>query len=275
VFSGALANGGLLAGERLLVAQGNGANGSASTSPLLSNSAQQLVVDLDGLQVVDGADLIGITDTTPASTFTPAQVTARTNLANLVYTAYCGGAATPGVSAFWAAASLGQGDSAAALVEQFLADPLTGSLANRHFGGNPATTSVASIVTITSHTLYGRAPTAAEIATAQAAVAAGLPRQELPLLLLQSTAGLDRYRVALLSAYSQWSHSQWGTDASVTGSYGQGLQGDAADFALLDQALAAVGPVASWQEAQQLFATLQAGSLAVIGGSQISPVGPF
>lgn len=275
VFSGALANGGLLAGERLLVAQGNGANGSASTSPLLSNSAQQLVVDLDGLQVVDGADLIGITDTTPASTFTPAQVTARTNLANLVYTAYCGGAATPGVSAFWAAASLGQGDSAAALVEQFLADPLTGSLANRHFGGNPATTSVASIVTITSHTLYGRAPTAAEIATAQAAVAAGLPRQELPLLLLQSTAGLDRYRVALLSAYSQWSHSQWGTDASVIGSYGQGLQGDAADFALLDQALAAVGPVASWQEAQQLFATLQAGSLAVIGGSQISPVGPF
>jgi hypothetical protein len=275
VFSGALANGALLAGERLLVAQGNGANGSASTSPLLSNTAQQLVIDLQGLQTVDTDDLIGITDSTPASTFSPAQVTARNNLATLVYTAYCGGTATPGVSAFWAGASLGQGDRAAALVEQFLADPLTGSLANQHFGGDLATSSVTSIVTITSRTLYGRAPTAAELAACEAAVAAGLPRQELPLLLLQTTTGEDRHRVALLSAYGQWSHSQWGTDASVTGSYGQGFQGDLGDFALLDQALAAVGPVSSWQEAQQLFTTLQAGSLAVIGGTQISPVGPL
>jgi hypothetical protein len=61
----------------------------------------------------------------------------------------------------------------------------------------------------------------------------------------------------------------------VAGSYGQGFQGDKGDFQLLDSALAQLGPISGWDEAQQLFNTLQAGSISLIGGTQISPVGSF
>ena len=275
VFTGALANGALLAGNQLLVAQGNGANGSDSTSPQLIDTAQQLVINLDGLKVVNGDDLIGVTNTKLTSTFTPAQVEARNNLANLVYTAYCGGTTTPGIGAFWAGASLGQGDSAAFMVEQFLADPITGQRSDTHFNGDLASKTVAEIVGITTQTLYGRTASAGDLAAADRAVANGVSKEDLPLTILQSTAGQDLYRLGLLSAYSQWSNAQWGTDASVAGSYGQGFQGDKGDFQLLDSALAQLGPISGWDEAQQLFNTLQAGSISLIGGTQISPVGSF
>jgi len=275
VFTGALANGALLADNRLLVAQGNGANGSDSTSPQLIDTAQQLVINLDGLKVVNGDDLIGVTNTTLTSTFTPAQVEARNNLANLVYTTYCGGTTTPGIGAFWAGASLGQGDSAAFMVEQFLADPITGQLSDTHFNGDLASKTVAEIVAITTQTLYGRSASAGDLAAANRASANGVSKDDLPLVILQSTAGQDLYRLGLLSAYSQWSNAQWGTDASVAGSYGQGFQGDKGDFQLLDSALAQLGTISGWDEAQQLFNTLQAGSIALIGGTQISPAGSF
>ena len=57
--------------------------------------------------------------------------------------------------------------------------------------------------------------------------------------------------------------------------YGQVFQGDKGDFLLLDSALAQLGPISGWDEAQQLFNTLQAGSMALIGGTQISPMGSF
>lgn len=275
VFTGALANGALLAGDRLLVAQGNGANGTDSTSSELINTAQQLVIPLNTLNIVDEQDLVGITTSTPNSTFTPSQVEGRNNLANLIFTAYCGGITPPGVGAFWAAASLGQGETPSTLVEQFLADPITGPQVNAHFHGSLSSKSVASIVEITSATLYGRAATPTDLAQAEVAVAQGLSKEDLPLFLLQSTQGLDRHRVGLLSAYSQWSNAQWGMDASVVGSFGLGLQGDRSDFELLQTALDQVGEVSSWQEAQQLFHTLQAGSIALIGGTQISPSGYF
>jgi hypothetical protein len=275
VFTGALANGALLAGNTLLVAEGNGANGSDSTSPQLIDTAQQLVINLDGLKVVNGDDLIGVTNSTLTSTFTPAQVEARNNLANLVYTAYCGGTTTPGIGAFWAGASLGQGDSAAFMVEQFLADPITGQRSDTHFNGDLASKTVAEIVGITTQTLYGRTASAGDLAAADRAVANGVSKDNLPLTILQSTAGQDLYRLGLLSAYGQWSNAQWGTDASVVGSYGQGFQGDKGDFQLLDSALAQLGPINGWDEAQQLFNTLQVGSISLIGGSQISPVGSF
>ncbi|MFM9046166.1 MAG: multicopper oxidase domain-containing protein [Cyanobium sp.] len=84
VFSGALANGALLAGEQLLIAQGNGANGTDSTGDQLINTAQQLVIDLDGLRLVNDDDLVGVTTSTPQTTFSAEQVAARNNLANLV-----------------------------------------------------------------------------------------------------------------------------------------------------------------------------------------------
>ena len=275
VFTGALANGALLAGDRLLLAQGNGANGTDSTSSELINTAQQLVISLDTLNVVDEDDLVGITTSTPSSTFTPAQVEGRNNLANMIFTAYCGGITPPGIGAFWAGASLGQGETPAYLVEQFLADPITGAQVNAHFHGSLSSQSVASIVEITSSTLYGRAASNTDLAKAEVAVAQGLSKEDLPLYLLQSTQGQDRHRVGLLSAYSQWSNAQWGSDASVNGSFGQGLQADRSDFDLLQSALNAVGELSSWQEAQQLFNTLQAGSITLIGGTQINPSGNF
>jgi hypothetical protein len=161
------------------------------------------------------------------------------------------------------------------MVDQFLADPLTGQLSDIHFNGDIASKSVAEIVGITTQTLYGRTASAKDIAAADQAIANGINKIDLPLYMLQNTAGQDIYRVGLLSAYSQWSNAQWGSDASVTGSYGQGFQGDQADFKLIESAVGQLGVVSGWEEAQQLFNTLQAGSVTLIGGTQISPVGSF
>jgi hypothetical protein len=234
-----------------------------------------LVVGLDGLKAVNCDDLTGVVTTTVDSTLTPFQVDARNNLANLIYTAYCGEITAPGIGAFWAGASLGQGDTVGLMVDQFLADPLTGQLSNIHFNGDILTKSVAEIVGITTQTLYGRVATDKDIAEANLAVVKGLSKVDLPVYMLQNTAGQDIYRVGLLSAYSQWSNAQWGTDASVSGSYGQGFQGDQADFKLLESAIGQLGVISGWDEAQKLFNILQVGSIALIGGTQVSPVGDF
>ncbi|MFZ9751962.1 MAG: multicopper oxidase domain-containing protein [Cyanobium sp.] len=275
VFNGARANGGLLAGERLLIAQGNGANGTASSSDQLINTAQQLVINFKQINTVDDQDLEGITTSTAATTFSPSQVEARNNLANLVYTAYCGGIVTPGVGAYWAADSLGQGDSAGLMVQQFVADPITNLLVQDHFRGPLESQSVSSIVEITSMTLYGRPATAAETAQAELAVAQGLSKTELPLYLLQSTKAVDRYRLGLLSAYSQWSNAQWGTDANVVGSFGQGLQSAQPDFQQLQNAVFQSGVIDSWQEAQRLFDGFKTASTQLLCGTPISPSGVF
>lgn len=275
VFSGIRANGSMLVEDRLLIAQGNGANGTNSTSDQLINTAQQLVIDLSRVRTVDEQDLVGVTNSNASTTFTPIQVEARNNLANMVFTTYCGGVVTPGIGAFWAGASLGQGDSVSLMVEQFLADPLTGQLVEDHFDGPLAEQSVSSIVEITSQTLYGRAATAAETARAELAVAAGVSKSELPLFLLQNTEGVDRHRVALLSAYSQWSNAQWGTDANVIGSYGQGLRSDQPAFDVLQQSVTGIGVIGTWQQAQDLFDGLQAESTQLLGGTPISPSGSF
>ncbi len=57
ILSSALGNGGLLLDGRVLVAQGNGANGIDSDSRKLLGTIQQLVVDLEGLEKVDEGDL--------------------------------------------------------------------------------------------------------------------------------------------------------------------------------------------------------------------------
>jgi FtsP/CotA-like multicopper oxidase with cupredoxin domain len=275
VFSGVRANGSLLVGDRLLIAQGNGANGTDSTSDQWINTAQQLVINRQQVTTVDEQDLAGITTSTATSTFTAAQAEERNNLANLVFTTYCGGIATPGVAAFWSAASLGQGDSASQMVQQFVADPLTNQLVQLHFQGPLESQSVSSIVEITAQTLYGRSASDSELAWGEQAVAAGVSRTDLPLYLLQSTAGIDRYRVGLLSAYSQWSHAQWATDANVIGSYGQGLRSDQPSFDLLQTSVAQLGVIRSWQEAQQLFNGLQTQSSTLLSGTPISPAGSF
>jgi hypothetical protein len=233
------------------------------------------VIGLDGLKTVDYDDLTGITTTTINSTLSPFQVDARNNLANLVYTAYCGGITSPGIGAFWAGASLGSGETAGFMVDQFLADPLTGQLSDVHFNGNILTKSVADIVSITTQTLYGRTASTKDFTDVQLAISNNVKKEDIPLYMLQHTSGQDIYRVGLLSAFSQWSNAQWGTDASVSGSYGQGFKGDQADFKLIESAVSQLGVISGWEEAQQLYNMLQAGSVTLIGGTQISPVGNF
>jgi hypothetical protein len=233
------------------------------------------VIELPELRRVNADDLIGITTSTADTTFSAEQVAARNNLSNLVYTAYCGGIVTPGLGAFWAAASLGQGDSAGEMVDQFVADPLTGQLVEQHFGGSLESQSISRIVEITCQTLYGRSARGRDLSRAQRAIDDGLSKTELPLLILQSTSGIDRHRVGLLSAYSQWSNLQWGTDATVIGSYGQGFQSEQADFDQLRSAVDRLGVLESWREAQRAYDALQAGSIALISGTEISPTGNF
>jgi hypothetical protein len=161
------------------------------------------------------------------------------------------------------------------MVQQFVADPLTGRLVEDHFGGSLEAQSISTIVEITCETLYGRSARVSDYRKAEQASLDGVSKTDLPLYLLQHSQNRDQYRVGLLSAYSQWSNAQWGTDANVIGSYGQGFQGDQADFERLQSAVAEVGVIRSWDDGQQVFDRLTTISTNLIGGTPISPVGGF
>ena len=134
---------------------------------------------------------------------------------------------------------------------------------------------ISRIVEITCKTLYGRRASTRDLNRAQQAIAGGLSKTDLPLQILQSTSGVDCHRVGLLSAYSQWSNAQWGTDANVIGSYGQGFQNDQADFDQLQSNVERLGVLKSWRDAQRAYDALQAGSIGVLCGTEISPIGNF
>ncbi|MCT0225785.1 multicopper oxidase family protein [Synechococcus sp. CS-1328] len=301
ILSSALGNGGLLLDDRLLVAQGNGANGIDSDSRKLLGTSQQLVVDLEGLEVVNEGDLSGVLLSEPTGSqareekdpitgqagggpgFDPGvlkgtygleQTQERNNLANLVALTYGGSLPLPGTTA-QLAAQLAQGANPRGLVQGFLADPLTGAQTTAHYGGSFESLSTEQITSITIRTLYGREAREGEQRVWREAVAAGLSPALLPLAILRSTGGDDRYRVALISNAAQWNVLQWGSNANVLGAFGQGFQPSLDRFAELNQLATATPSLTGWKESQDLFRSFQEQSIAVLGGTPVSDSGFF
>ena len=273
VLVGAQANGAVLLGDYLLIAQGNSANGNKSNSNQAINTTQQLVVNIPGLLEVTDQDLIGATDSDLTTTFNSDQVEQRGNLTGLAYLAYTGTTVAPSDQAQLSAGVLGQGESSQDLATTLLAnynDQIT-----NYYGGEFDSLSVKEIVNGATQSLYGREADSKEISLWQQLVQDGLDPSLIPLSVLQSTSGADLFRVAFLSAGSQWSQFQWATNANVDGSFGQGLQGDLSGFNLLSDALTSVGGLSSWNEAQNEYDAYRETVLSALTGSEVSKSGFF
>ena len=273
VLVGAQANGALLSGDYLLIAQGNSANGNESSSDQAINTTQQLVVNIAGLSEVTGQDLIGATDSKFTTTFDADQVEQRGNLTSLAYLAYTGLTLSPSDQAQLSAGVLGQGECSQDLATTILAD--YNDQVTNYYGDELDSLSVKSIVNGATESLYGRQAEKNEIRRWKQLVQDGLDPSLIPLGVLQSTSGNDLYRVAFLSAGSQWSQFQWATNANVDGSFGQGLQGDLSGFNLLSDAMTSVGEISSWDEAQKEYDIYQDTVLTAMTGSEVSKSGFF
>jgi len=274
-FAGAFATGGLLADDQLLIAQGNTANGIASTSSRLSNTAQQLVVDLGVIDGIDGDEVTGVINSTLTTTYSAAEVQERCNLSSVLMAAYGGLVGQPGTLARWAGGSLGQGASSSELVESLLDDPTWAELSRQHFGGSLNSLSADTITGITVQTLYGRTATTAELTRWSAQVTAGLDREFLPLAIAQSTAGQDIFRLAYLSAAGQWLAAQSGTQAMQSGSFGQGFQADEARFSAISDLAFSASSFSSWEQADQIYGQFRQAGLDRMLGTPVSKSGFF
>ena len=275
VFTSARANGGLLVGDTLYLPQGNGVDGLKPTSDAMENTADQLPIDLRGIDAIDAGDLEGIRQSWLQTTFSASQSRARSNLVNLATIAYTGGLSTPSATSYWAAASLGKQQSIAEFVERFLADPTVAAQTAAHFGGTLAGTPVSVIVRTTFETLYGRQPQPSEILAWTTAVEGGLDKAYLPVAILLNTQQTDAIRVALLSAASQWSNAQWANDANVYGSFSQGLQSSSDRFRQLEQVVLSTPALANWKQAQRRLDAFMRTSTTLLSGTRISNTGFF
>lgn len=274
-FGGTFATGGLLAGDQLIIAQGNAANGLPSTSSLLSNTAQQLVIDLGVIEAIDGDEITGVTNSNLSTSFSASEVQERTNLSSVLMAAYGGLVGQPGTLAQWAGGTLGQGATTTELVNSLLADPRWAALSDQHFGGDLDNLNADTITGITVKTLYGRNATTSELARWNREVAAGLDRDLLPLAIAQSTTGSDRYRLAYLSAAGQWLAAQSGTQAMQSGSFGQGFQDDQVRFSTISDLAFSASSFASWQQADLAYDLFRQSGLEQLLGTPVSKSGFF
>ena len=134
---------------------------------------------------------------------------------------------------------------------------------------------VEDIVETAYQTLFDRAATGAELERWVGEVNSGTDRTLLPQVILQSASGDDQFRVAALSAASQWTALQWGTTSEVAGSFGQGLEGDLDTSNVLDALVGALGRFDSWSEAQDAFDAYSSEALYALIGTPVSKSGFF
>lgn len=144
-----------------------------------------------------------------------------------------------------------------------------------HFGGALNTVPIASIVETTAKTLWGRNATKDEITGWQTAVNSSLNPSLIPLRMLQSSNGNDLFRVAYLSAASEWTNSQWATSANVVGNFGLGFEGEQDRFAEMSNSIGSAPVLNNFQEAQNLFNRVSPEWLQLISGTEVSKSGFF
>ena len=258
-----------------VVSQGNSANGNRANSDLLINNSQQLVIPLFEIDTVNVDDLTGIVNSDLNSTFDSEQVRERYQLTAASYFAYTGKMLWPSALAEQAAVILGTGSSAKDLVSNLMKNKFYVKEIDALYGAPLKDLAVENIVDTAYQTLFDRAPTAAELDRWVGEVSSRTDRTLLPQAILQSASGDDQYRVAALSAASQWSALQWGTTAEVAGSFGQGLEGDLDTSNVLDALVGSLGSFDSWSEAQDAFDSYSSEALLALIGTPVSKSGFF
>lgn len=272
-FSSVFGNGSLVIDRYLLMAQGSSGNGSPGTSSDLYDTAQQLVIDLRGLTRVSRSDLAGYDQTD----FESDEIQQRNNLANFTFAAYFGRLSNPGGAAA-AAASLSSVSSIQDYVNEFLSSPAAQEQVEMHFGSSLETADVATIVNITYGTLYAVSPGEQDVEFWQTQVDVnGLTKTFLPMAILQRTSGKNLLRLEFISSAAQFSNVQWGTDAVLRGSFGQGFVEQSGRFGQLNNQVFGdtATPFSNRREAQHAFDRFRAFALKLLAGTRVSESGFF
>jgi hypothetical protein len=272
-FSAVFGNGALVIGERLLLAQGNETSGNESTSSNLFSTAQQLVIDLKGVRNVNFDDVAGYNE----SSFRAYEIKKRNNVADLTFATYFGQLPNPGGAAA-AAALLSSVASVQDYVSEFVASPGAEEQIIRHYGGNLEATDVATIVDVTYETLYARRPTQEEILFWQTKVdASDLTKTFLPMAILQNTHGNDLFRLEFISSAAQFSNAQWGNDAVLLGSFGQGFVEQGRRFIELNERIFGAQATRFFArgQAQAAFEDFIGFTVNLLAGTKVSETGFF
>lgn len=276
-FNGVLGQGSLLLEDQLVIGQGttSGAfsTGNRSSSALINNTTQQLFVGLQGIERVSRDDLTGIVNTDLTTRLAPGANEQRLNLTMLAVQAYTNRMVKPSDLAGLAAGEEGGSLSVSALTTNILSRYSTDISA--YYGGPLEEQSTSAIVQKAFATLYQRRPSGAELARWSAAVDNGMARSQLPMAILQNSSGADARQVALLSAATRWTQTQWGTSAAIDGSFGQGLQADLTTYDTINKTLFTAPAVSSWREAQTAFDGYRDRVINLLDGTPVSDTGFF
>jgi hypothetical protein len=278
-FAGALAQGGLILRDKLILSQGTQQGQSslgnrANNNTMIANT-QELAISLDQINLVSKDKLTGIIGSDLNTSLSAESVAERVNLAAMAYQAYTNQAVTPGDLALLAADGVLDGfDTAGDLANDIIthyADQV-----HSFYGADLDDLSSQTIIDKAYLTLFNRNPTQGESAywTGEVLVD-GLSKEDLPLAILQNTAPRDLPHVAMLSAGWRWAQVQWGTTAGIDGSFGQGLQGDREAFDLFTSRLIHSSPEMNWQSSQQSFDHFRDEVLDYLQGSPVSNTGFF
>ncbi len=274
-FAGALGNGALLVDDKLVISQGTSDGdysiGNEWSSDTLHNNKQDLYLNLEGMNSVEPDDLTGITKKN--SRYNARDVDKRINLTILAFQAYTNKMIKPSNLAELSITNRNNKLSPKQITKRILKK--YSSQVEDYYGQSLETISAEEITKKTFKTLYNRSPRADELSEWSLYYKNNINKRDLPMEILRETDGQDKYRVALLSAASKWSQSQWGTNAIVDGNFGQGLISEISTFEKLSSLIIDSKGVQSWETANTSFDQYQDDVMNSLNGTPVSKSGFF
>ena len=274
-FAGALGNGALLVDDKLVISQGKSDGdysiGNEWSSDTLYNNKQDLYINLEGVDTVEADDLTGITNKN--TKYNARNVDERMNLTMLAFQAYTNTMIKPSDLAKLSIADADNKLNPKRLVRKILKE--YSSQVKDFYGQDLNEMSAEEITDKTFKTLYNRAPNTNELREWSLHDKNGIRKTDLPMEILRNTDGQDKYRVALLSAASKWSQSQWGTNAIVDGNFGQGLISEISTFEKLSSLIIDSKGVQTWESANTSFDQYQDDVMESLNGTPVSKSGFF
>ena len=274
-FAGALGDGALLVDDKLVISQGTSDGqysiGNEWSSDTLYNNKQDLYLNLKGVDTVEADDLTGISNKN--TKYNAKNVDKRINLTMLAFQAYTNTMIKPSDLAKLSIANANNKLNPKRLVRKILKE--YSSQVKDFYGQDLKDMSAEEITDKTFKTLYNRSPNTNELREWSLRDKNGLNKKDLPMEILRNTDGQDKYRVALLSAASKWSQSQWGTNAIVDGNFGQGLISEISTFEKLSSLIIDSKGVQTWESANTSFDQYQDDVMDSLNGTPVSKTGFF
>jgi len=230
----------------------------------------------------------------------PTAVDEQRNLLSLLNWTYFGATTEPTPMAQWSArlaSGAYEGQTIRAFTEDFISGSTAQAKISDYFGCPLDESATSKIVETTYETLFARGPSSLDLARWMGEVRTGrLNPTLLPLAILQAGArGAlvdsvvpprptladplappdDQARLSLLVAGSQWNDAQWANNATIDGSYGQGLSGERSQFEQANGLLSDFGTVVGFADAQASFDRFADEAILLLGGEELSNSGFF